>query len=125
MSNHSRITSMFKLLPILLMSLLSSAAVAHADDEPVTDPVETSTEETIADYLNHANTMYWVSRARPWSLTEVARAIEFYDLAEQMLEDEARHAETALEAGGHRFPKPVLKIMTLISSAMTKSSYKL
>jgi len=46
-------------------------------------------------------------------------------IVEQMLEDEARHAETALEAGGHRFPKPVLKIMTLISSAMTKSSYKL
>jgi ubiquinone biosynthesis monooxygenase Coq7 len=46
-------------------------------------------------------------------------------IVEQMLEDEARHAETALEAGGHRFPKPVLKIMTLISLAMTKSSYKL
>jgi len=46
-------------------------------------------------------------------------------IVEQMLEDEARHAETALEAGGHRFPKPVLKIMTLISSAMTKSSYKI
>jgi len=46
-------------------------------------------------------------------------------IVEQMLEDEARHAESALEAGGHRFPKPVLKIMTLISSAMTKSSYKI
>ena len=46
-------------------------------------------------------------------------------VVEQMLEDEARHAESALEAGGHRFPKPVLKIMTLISSAMTKSSYKI
>jgi ubiquinone biosynthesis monooxygenase Coq7 len=46
-------------------------------------------------------------------------------VVEQMLEDEARHAESALEAGGHRFPEPVLKIMTLISSAMTKSSYKI
>ena len=46
-------------------------------------------------------------------------------VVEQMLEDEARHAETALEAGGHRFPKPALKLMTLISSAMTKSSYKI
>lgn len=46
-------------------------------------------------------------------------------VVEQMLEDEARHAESALEAGGHRFPKPVLKLMTWISSAMTKSSYKI
>jgi len=46
-------------------------------------------------------------------------------IVEQMLEDEARHAESALDAGGHRFPKPVLKLMTLISSAMTKSSYKI
>ena len=46
-------------------------------------------------------------------------------IVEQMLEDEARHAESALEAGGHRFPKPVLKLMTWVSSAMTKSSYKI
>jgi ubiquinone biosynthesis monooxygenase Coq7 len=46
-------------------------------------------------------------------------------IVEQMLEDEARHAESALDAGGHRFPKPVLKLMTLISSAMTQSSYKI
>jgi ubiquinone biosynthesis monooxygenase Coq7 len=46
-------------------------------------------------------------------------------IVEQMLEDEAKHAESALDAGGHRFPKPVLKLMTLISSAMTKSSYKI
>jgi len=46
-------------------------------------------------------------------------------VVEQMLEDEARHAESALEAGGHHFPKPVLKLMTLVSSAMTKSSYKI
>ncbi|MBT4832547.1 MAG: 2-polyprenyl-3-methyl-6-methoxy-1,4-benzoquinone monooxygenase [Porticoccaceae bacterium] len=43
----------------------------------------------------------------------------------QMLEDEARHAQSALDAGGHQFPAPVKKLMTLVSSAMTGSSYRL
>jgi ubiquinone biosynthesis monooxygenase Coq7 len=46
-------------------------------------------------------------------------------IVEQMLVDEAHHAESALAAGGHRFPKPVKALMTLVSSAMTKSSYKI
>lgn len=46
-------------------------------------------------------------------------------IVEQMLEDEAHHAESALAAGGHKFPKPVKSLMTLVSSAMTKSSYKI
>jgi ubiquinone biosynthesis monooxygenase Coq7 len=46
-------------------------------------------------------------------------------IVEHMLDDEARHAETALNAGGHRFPAPVKKLMTLVSSAMTGSSYRL
>lgn len=54
-----------------------------------------------------------------------AEDLKSRSIVEQMLEDEARHAESALDAGGHRFPKPVLKLMTLVSSAMTNSSYKL
>lgn len=54
-----------------------------------------------------------------------AKDLKSRSIVEQMLEDEARHAESALDAGGHRFPKPVLKLMTLVSSAMTRSSYKL
>lgn len=46
-------------------------------------------------------------------------------VVEQMLVDEAKHAHTALEAGGHRFPAPVKGVMTLVSKAMTKSSYKI
>lgn len=41
----------------------------------------------------------------------------------QMLEDEARHADMALNAGGYNFPTPVKGIMTLVSKAMTKTSY--
>lgn len=51
--------------------------------------------------------------------------IKSRSIVEQMLVDEAQHAESALAAGGHRFPKPVKTLMTFVSSAMTKSSYKL
>ena len=43
----------------------------------------------------------------------------------QMLRDEARHADMALMAGGLRFPAPVKGLMTLISSVMTKTSYRI
>lgn len=46
-------------------------------------------------------------------------------VVEQMLEDEARHAETALSAGGYRFPFPVRQAMTLVSKAMTATSYRM
>lgn len=45
-------------------------------------------------------------------------------VVEQMLEDEARHADMALSAGGYHFPAPVKGLMTLISKAMTTSSYR-
>jgi ubiquinone biosynthesis monooxygenase Coq7 len=41
----------------------------------------------------------------------------------QMLEDEAHHAEMALGAGGYNFPAPVKGVMTLVSKAMTTTSY--
>ena len=43
----------------------------------------------------------------------------------QMLRDEARHADMALMAGGARFPAPVKALMTLVSTIMTKTSYRL
>ena len=46
-------------------------------------------------------------------------------VVEQMLIDEKHHAETALDAGGYPFPSPVKKLMTVVSSAMTASSYRL
>lgn len=41
-----------------------------------------------------------------------------------MLEDEKRHGQAALGAGGLRFPKPVKQLMSLVSKAMTASSYR-
>ena len=46
-------------------------------------------------------------------------------IVEEMLVDEERHAQAALDAGGHHFPKPVKTIMTAVSAAMTGSSYRL
>ena len=46
-------------------------------------------------------------------------------IVEEMLVDEQCHAQTAREAGGYEFPSPVKKLMTLASSAMTLSSYRL
>lgn len=43
----------------------------------------------------------------------------------QMLRDEARHADMALNAGGYKFPAPVKGLMTLVSKAMTKTSYQI
>lgn len=44
-------------------------------------------------------------------------------VVEKMLEDEARHADMALLAGGYNFPTPVKVAMTLVSKVMTKTSY--
>lgn len=46
-------------------------------------------------------------------------------VVKKMLEEEATHAHNALEAGGADFPQPVKKIMTLISKAMTTTSYRI
>ena len=46
-------------------------------------------------------------------------------VVQEMLADEERHAQAALDAGGYKFPSPVKKAMTLISAVMTKGSFKL
>ena len=46
-------------------------------------------------------------------------------IVSQMLEDEGKHAHMALEAGGLAFPKAFKSLMTLVSKAMTASSYRI
>lgn len=46
-------------------------------------------------------------------------------IVQQMLSDEARHAHTALQAGGHDFPAPVKAAMSAVSRLMTSTSYRL
>ncbi len=46
-------------------------------------------------------------------------------IVEQMLDDEAKHADAALDAGGLKFPAQVKGLMTIVSKAMTKTSYRI
>lgn len=46
-------------------------------------------------------------------------------VVKQMLDDEARHADMALSAGGYRFPSPVKGLMSLVSKVMTTTSYRI
>ena len=46
-------------------------------------------------------------------------------ILQQMLEDEKRHGESALEAGGTDFPQPVKDAMSGVSKLMTRTSYKI
>ncbi len=43
----------------------------------------------------------------------------------QMLDDEAKHATAAIDAGGYEFPLPMRLAMTGLSKVMTKSVYKI
>jgi ubiquinone biosynthesis monooxygenase Coq7 len=42
----------------------------------------------------------------------------------QMLDDEAKHATAAIDAGGYEFPLPLRTAMTGLSKVMTKTVYK-
>jgi 3-demethoxyubiquinol 3-hydroxylase len=45
-------------------------------------------------------------------------------ILEQMRSDEQRHATSALDAGGFRFPAPIKFGMSLLSKVMTKTTYR-
>jgi len=46
-------------------------------------------------------------------------------IVQKMLKEEEEHGQNALRAGGHRFPKPVKKLMRLTSKLMTTTSYRI
>ena len=46
-------------------------------------------------------------------------------IIQQMKEDEAKHATSAIEAGGEKLPLPIKSAMTLMSRVMTKTTYHL
>ncbi len=45
-------------------------------------------------------------------------------ILQQMLEDEQRHGDRALDAGGSAFPRPVKDAMTAVSKVMTRTAYR-
>ena len=46
-------------------------------------------------------------------------------ILEQMLEDEEKHGNNALAAGGQEFSAPIKKMMSGISKLMTKTTYRI
>ena len=46
-------------------------------------------------------------------------------ILKQMLADEEEHGASALAAGGQDFPKPIKDVMSVMSKAMTKTTYRL
>ncbi|MGB5621077.1 MAG: 2-polyprenyl-3-methyl-6-methoxy-1,4-benzoquinone monooxygenase [Gammaproteobacteria bacterium] len=69
------------------------------------------TERQVARHLNEH-----IARLPPEDMR--SRAI-----LDQMRDDELRHRETALDAGGAKLPAPVRGVMSLVSLAMTRGAY--
>jgi ubiquinone biosynthesis monooxygenase Coq7 len=46
-------------------------------------------------------------------------------ILQQMLEDEQRHGEKALDAGGTEFPRPLKDAMSAVATLMTRTSYRI
>ena len=71
-----------------------------------------ATEEQVCKHLTHHMTELPIQ-------DEKSKAVLL-----QMLEDEARHATTAINAGGYKFPMPVKFLMAGMAKVMTKSTYR-
>ncbi|MCP5123085.1 MAG: 2-polyprenyl-3-methyl-6-methoxy-1,4-benzoquinone monooxygenase [Pseudomonadales bacterium] len=88
-------------------------AVAGAISDKVSLGFVAATEERVCNHL----------RDHLKSLPEDDRKSRL--ILQKMLEDEQRHGDKALKAGGTDFPRPVKDAMTLVSKVMTGSSYRI
>ena len=88
-------------------------AVAGAIGDKVSLGFVAATEERVCSHL----------RDHLKSLPEDDRKSRL--IVQKMLEDEQRHGDKALEAGGTDLPQPVKDAMTAVSKVMTKSSYRI
>ena len=100
-----------RLTPIFYSLSFGMGALAGAISDRVSLGFVAATEEQVCQHLkSHLQQL-------PHGDTK-SRAI-----VEQMLQDEARHQQAALEAGGKVFPAPIKLGMTLMSKVMTKTTY--
>ncbi len=88
-------------------------AVAGAIGDSVSLGFVAATEERVCNHL----------RDHLKQLPEEDRKSQL--ILQQMLEDEERHGDNALAAGGTDFPKPVKDAMTAVSQVMTRTAYKI
>jgi ubiquinone biosynthesis monooxygenase Coq7 len=88
-------------------------AIAGAIGDQISLGFVAATEERVCNHL----------REHLEDLPEEDRKSQL--ILQQMLEDEQRHGENALEAGGTEFPPAVKDAMTGVSKLMTHASYRL
>lgn len=97
--------------PLFYAASFAIGAAAGAISDRISLGFVAATEDQVCEHLReHLQTL-------PMD-DEKSRAI-----LQQMLEDEAEHASKAIEAGGHIFPSPVKKAMSLMAKVMTGSTY--
>jgi ubiquinone biosynthesis monooxygenase Coq7 len=88
-------------------------AVAGAIGDEVSLGFVAATEERVCNHLkDHLK-----------QLPETDRKSQL--ILQQMLEDEQRHGDKALDAGGKDFPQPVKDAMSAVAKLMTGSSYRI
>ena len=102
-----------RLNPLFYAMSLGIGAAAGKISDKVSLGFVAATEEQVCKHLTQHMT------SLP-SADEKSKAILL-----QMLDDESRHATSALKAGGHRFPLPIKLGMTALSKVMTKATYRL
>ncbi|MGH1487604.1 MAG: 2-polyprenyl-3-methyl-6-methoxy-1,4-benzoquinone monooxygenase [Cellvibrionaceae bacterium] len=100
-----------RLNPLFYSLSFSMGAFAGAVSDKVSLGFVAATEELVCKHLEKH--LHELPKA-----DEKSRAI-----VSQMLADEARHQQTALDAGGAEFPAPIKFAMSLLSKAMTKTTY--
>jgi len=99
--------------PLWYASSFALGAMAGAIGDTVSLGFVAATEERVCNHLkDHLQ-----------SLPEKDRKSQL--ILQQMLEDEQRHGENALAAGGQEFPTRVKNAMTTVSRLMTSTSYRI
>ena len=97
--------------PIWYASSFALGAIAGALGDKINLGFVAATEEQVCKHLEEH------IEALP-EADEKSRAVLL-----QMKEDELRHKQSALDAGGTDFPTPLKAVMTGVSNLMTKTSY--
>lgn len=99
--------------PIFYGLSFSMGAAAGAISDKVSLGFVAATEELVCNHLQK-------------HLRELPEGdVKSRAIVAKMLEDEARHQQTAIDAGGSEFPAPIKMGMKLMSSVMTKTSYRI
>ncbi len=99
--------------PIFYSLSFSMGALAGAISDRVSLGFVAATEEQVCKHLQE-------------HLEQIPESDEkTREILQKMLKDEAEHAHLAMESGGIDFPPPLKSAMTLLSKAMTTSTYRI